>query len=128
VLTYSSHSKIRKTVQLFVYSDFIGIRAEYPDKKNCSVIAEIGSHGKCQRPSREITTLTMIEKLLQLMIRAYQLLLSPFLGNHCRFTPSCSHYASECITRYGAWRGGWLTLKRLARCQPFCDGGYDPVP
>jgi len=100
----------------------------HPDKKNCSVIAEIDAHGKCRRLSREITALSMMEKLLQLMIRAYQLLLSPFLGNHCRFTPSCSHYASESIARYGVWRGGWLTLKRLARCQPFCDGGYDPVP
>jgi hypothetical protein len=67
-------------------------------------------------------------KLLQLLIRAYQLLLSPFLGNHCRFTPSCSQYASEAISRHGALRGGWLALKRIARCQPLCDGGHDPVP
>jgi putative membrane protein insertion efficiency factor len=67
-------------------------------------------------------------KLLQLLIRAYQLLLSPFLGNHCRFTPSCSQYAAEAISRHGALRGGWLALKRIARCQPFCDGGHDPVP
>ena len=67
-------------------------------------------------------------KLLQLLIRTYQLLLSPFLGNQCRFTPSCSQYASEAIGRYGALRGGWLALKRIGRCHPFCDGGYDPVP
>jgi len=67
-------------------------------------------------------------KLLQFLIRAYQLLLSPFLGNQCRFTPSCSQYASEAIGRYGALRGGWLALKRIGRCHPFCDGGYDPVP
>jgi putative membrane protein insertion efficiency factor len=69
-----------------------------------------------------------MEKLLQALIRAYQLLLSPFLGNHCRFTPSCSRYASEAISRYGAAKGTWLAIKRLARCHPFCDGGYDPVP
>ena len=67
-------------------------------------------------------------KLLQLLIRTYQLLLSPFLGNQCRFTPSCSQYASEAIGRYGALRGGWLALKRIGRCHPFCDGGFDPVP
>lgn len=69
-----------------------------------------------------------MEKLLQAIIRAYQLMLSPFLGNHCRFTPSCSHYASEAIGRHGAWRGGWLAIRRIFRCHPFCPGGYDPVP
>jgi putative membrane protein insertion efficiency factor len=67
-------------------------------------------------------------KLLQFLIRAYQLLLSPFLGSHCRFTPTCSQYASEAIVRYGALRGSWLAIKRIGRCHPFCDGGYDPVP
>jgi len=62
------------------------------------------------------------------MIRAYQLLLSPFFGNLCRFTPSCSQYASEAIGQYGALHGSWLAIKRIARCHPFCDGGYDPVP
>ncbi|MBT8060483.1 MAG: membrane protein insertion efficiency factor YidD [Xanthomonadales bacterium] len=67
-------------------------------------------------------------KFLQFLIRGYQLLLSPFLGNHCRFTPSCSQYASEAIARHGAFRGGWLAIRRIGRCHPFCDGGYDPVP
>jgi putative membrane protein insertion efficiency factor len=67
-------------------------------------------------------------KLLQLLIRAYQLLLSPFLGNHCRFTPSCSQYADKAIARHGALGGTWLAIKRIARCQPFCEGGHDPVP
>jgi putative membrane protein insertion efficiency factor len=77
---------------------------------------------------RESTQISNMTRLLQFLIRAYQLLLSPFLGNHCRFTPSCSQYATEAIGRYGAWRGGWLAIKRIGRCHPFCDGGYDPVP
>jgi len=67
-------------------------------------------------------------RLLQWLIRAYQLLLSPFFGSRCRFMPSCSQYASEAIGKYGTVRGTWLALKRIARCHPFCDGGYDPVP
>jgi putative membrane protein insertion efficiency factor len=69
-----------------------------------------------------------MSRLLQLLIRAYQLLLSPFLGSHCRFTPSCSQYATEAIAKYGALRGTWLAVKRIGRCHPLCDGGYDPVP
>ncbi|MBT8052555.1 MAG: membrane protein insertion efficiency factor YidD [Xanthomonadales bacterium] len=69
-----------------------------------------------------------MSKLLQILIRAYQLLLSPFLGNHCRFTPSCSQYAAEAIERHGAVRGSWLAVKRIGRCHPLCEGGHDPVP
>lgn len=61
-------------------------------------------------------------------IRGYRLLLSPVLGGHCRFVPSCSRYAEEAVQNHGPWRGTWLTVKRLARCQPFSRGGYDPVP
>ena len=61
-------------------------------------------------------------------IAAYQRFLSPLLGANCRFYPSCSSYAREAISRYGFLRGGWLTLCRLARCQPLSRGGYDPVP
>ncbi|MDH3903204.1 MAG: membrane protein insertion efficiency factor YidD [Xanthomonadales bacterium] len=70
----------------------------------------------------------MMQKILLAMIRAYQLVLSPFLGQHCRFTPSCSQYTQEAIRRYGAARGSWLGFKRIIRCQPFCEGGHDPVP
>jgi putative membrane protein insertion efficiency factor len=69
-----------------------------------------------------------MSKLLQFLIRTYQVLLSPFLGDHCRFTPSCSRYAIEAIEKHGSLRGTWLAIKRIARCHPLCDGGYDPVP
>jgi putative membrane protein insertion efficiency factor len=62
------------------------------------------------------------------LIRGYQLLLSPWLGGHCRFYPSCSCYAHDAIERHGAWRGAWLALRRLLRCHPLNAGGYDPVP
>ncbi|MGB0219874.1 MAG: membrane protein insertion efficiency factor YidD [Sinimarinibacterium flocculans] len=67
-------------------------------------------------------------RLLLGLIRGYQLLLSPLLGPRCRFYPSCSHYAAEAICRHGSLRGGWLALRRLARCHPLHPGGYDPVP
>jgi putative membrane protein insertion efficiency factor len=65
---------------------------------------------------------------LILLIRAYQWLLSPLLGNHCRFYPSCSHYALEAIERHGPLRGGWLAVQRILRCHPWHPGGIDPVP
>jgi uncharacterized protein len=66
--------------------------------------------------------------LLRALIRAYQLTLSPLLGPRCRFYPSCSQYALEAVGQYGARRGSWLALRRLARCHPWHAGGYDPVP
>lgn len=62
------------------------------------------------------------------MVRAYQATLGPLLGGACRFHPTCSAYAVEAIERHGAVRGGWLAVKRLAKCHPFGAGGYDPVP
>ncbi|RJQ68944.1 MAG: membrane protein insertion efficiency factor YidD [Desulfobacteraceae bacterium] len=62
------------------------------------------------------------------LIRAYQLIVSPVLGPACRFAPSCSQYAMEAIERHGLLKGSWLGCKRLLRCHPWCDGGYDPVP
>ncbi|MGQ9502172.1 MAG: membrane protein insertion efficiency factor YidD [Anaerolineae bacterium] len=62
------------------------------------------------------------------LIRLYQRFISPCLPPSCRFEPSCSQYGYQAIERYGVLRGGWLTLKRIARCHPFHPGGYDPVP
>ncbi len=70
----------------------------------------------------------IIRRLLVALIHGYQYLLSPFLGNTCRYHPSCSHYACEAIERYGVLRGSWMGIKRIARCHPFHPGGYDPVP
>ena len=67
-------------------------------------------------------------KILLWSIRGYQLALSPLLGPRCRFYPSCSCYAHTAIERFGAWHGAWLGLRRLLRCHPFAEGGYDPVP
>lgn len=70
----------------------------------------------------------MIGRALVAVLRGYQRWISPLFAPHCRFTPTCSSYAIEAIRVHGAARGGWLTLKRLAKCQPFFTGGYDPVP
>lgn len=61
------------------------------------------------------------------VIRFYQRFISPLLGNHCRFYPSCSQYAVEAITKYGVLKGGFMAAKRLGRCHPWHPGGYDPV-
>ncbi|WP_218576684.1 membrane protein insertion efficiency factor YidD [Desulfobacter latus] len=70
----------------------------------------------------------MIRQLLFILIRVYQIFISPLLGSHCRYEPSCSHYALEAIQKYGSIKGGSLAIKRVLRCHPFRPGGYDPVP
>jgi putative membrane protein insertion efficiency factor len=67
-------------------------------------------------------------QLLLALIRAYRYLLSPWLGRQCRFTPSCSLFASEAIERHGAAHGSWMALRRIGRCHPWHEGGFDPVP
>jgi len=62
------------------------------------------------------------------LFRFYQLAISPWLGNNCRHTPSCSHYAIQAVKEWGPWKGIWLALKRIARCHPWGTHGYDPVP
>lgn len=69
-----------------------------------------------------------MRRLLILVVRAYRYLISPLLGNHCRFYPSCSSYALEAIEEHGAARGSWLAMRRISRCHPFHPGGVDPVP
>ena len=63
-----------------------------------------------------------------LVIRAYQVLISPLFPSSCRFAPTCSQYAAEALSRHGVWRGLGLTIRRLARCHPWHSGGWDPVP
>ncbi|MCP4695343.1 MAG: membrane protein insertion efficiency factor YidD [Gammaproteobacteria bacterium] len=69
-----------------------------------------------------------MRKFFILLIRGYSLLISPFLGQHCRFYPSCSEYAQEAIDKHGAFAGLILAVKRLCRCHPWHEGGLDPVP
>ena len=70
----------------------------------------------------------MIRAALITLVRGYRLLLSPWLGSACRFEPTCSVYALQALEQHGASAGTYLTLRRLARCHPWCDGGLDPVP
>ena len=69
-----------------------------------------------------------MKSLLLFLVRAYRLLLSPWWGRQCRFTPSCSEVALEALERHGALRGSWLSLRRVSRCHPWHAGGFDPVP
>ncbi|MBM3415039.1 MAG: membrane protein insertion efficiency factor YidD [Bacteroidetes bacterium] len=62
------------------------------------------------------------------LIKVYQWVISPWLGPKCRFTPSCSQYASEALKKHGVFKGLWLTLRRISRCHPWGGSGYDPVP
>lgn len=69
-----------------------------------------------------------MRRILIILIRAYQLGISPLLGPHCRFHPSCSHYTVEAIERHGLAHGGLLAFRRICRCHPWHPGGLDPVP
>lgn len=70
----------------------------------------------------------MMRRIALLLIRLYQLILSPLIGQSCRFTPTCSRYTAICIERFGFWKGTSLGLRRLAKCHPFGPAGYDPPP
>ncbi|HTI62683.1 MAG TPA: membrane protein insertion efficiency factor YidD [Gemmatimonadaceae bacterium] len=69
-----------------------------------------------------------MRRVLVLLVRGYQVAISPILPASCRYYPSCSAYAIEALERHGALRGTWLAMRRIARCHPFKPGGYDPVP
>ncbi|MCW0201249.1 MAG: membrane protein insertion efficiency factor YidD [Rhodanobacter thiooxydans] len=69
-----------------------------------------------------------MKSLLLSVLAVYRYAISPLLGANCRFLPSCSEYATEAIRRHGSLRGGWLSLRRIARCHPWNPGGHDPVP
>ncbi len=77
---------------------------------------------------RDVWRRSYVSSALLLLVWIYRAAVSPFLGPCCRYTPSCSAYASEAITRYGAARGLWMGLRRVLRCHPFHSGGWDPVP
>ena len=70
----------------------------------------------------------MMRALLIGLVKGYRLLLSPWLGSACRFEPTCSAYSLDALQRHGAAAGTYLTLARLGRCHPWCEGGHDPVP
>lgn len=72
--------------------------------------------------------MSMLARPLVALIRGYQRHISPLFGAHCIYTPTCSEYAIQALRRYGVFRGGWLALRRIARCNPLHRGGYDPVP
>ncbi|MGI6277733.1 MAG: membrane protein insertion efficiency factor YidD [Brevefilum fermentans] len=76
-----------------------------------------------------LNILTFPRWVLLILIRGYQIFISPALpADTCRFYPTCSHYSYQAIFKYGAFKGGWMALKRIARCNPYNPGGFDPVP
>jgi hypothetical protein len=70
----------------------------------------------------------IMQRLLMGLVRGYRLVLSPWIGSACRFTPTCSAYSLEALAKHGAAAGSYLTVARIARCHPWCQGGHDPVP
>jgi len=70
----------------------------------------------------------MMRTIIIYFIKAYRLILSPFLGQNCRFEPTCSRYTEQAIRQHGALKGGALGVRRICRCHPWNEGGYDPVP
>ena len=81
-----------------------------------------------QKQGREMKKRNIIQNILIVMVRIYQLAISPYIGAHCRYTPTCSAYFIEAVEKYGALKGSWLGIRRILRCHPGRPGGYDPVP
>jgi uncharacterized protein len=71
---------------------------------------------------------SLLARPLIWLVRAYQLVISPFVPPSCRFYPTCSHYAIEALQKHGVLKGGWLAVHRIVRCHPWHPGGHDPVP
>jgi putative membrane protein insertion efficiency factor len=97
-------------------------RCKPPYRNYCTGLA----YGE-RRMNRSISTQTM-SKIALLLIRFYQRFISPGLPPSCIYTPTCSHYGYQAIARFGVLKGGWLTFRRILRCHPWAQGGYDPVP
>lgn len=72
--------------------------------------------------------MSIASSVLRGLVRGYQLFISPMLPPSCKFEPTCSHYAMDALSRHGALRGAWLAGRRILRCNPWMEGGYDPVP
>lgn len=72
--------------------------------------------------------MSLLARVFLALIRVYQCTFSAVMGKECRYYPSCSHYATDAIRRFGALKGGWMGLRRILRCHPWRAGGYDPVP
>ena len=70
----------------------------------------------------------LLKRVLLVLVRVYQLAISPLMANHCRFEPTCSRYALITIERHGVFKGSWLAMRRISRCRPGVPGGWDPVP
>ncbi|MBF0541511.1 MAG: membrane protein insertion efficiency factor YidD [Nitrospirae bacterium] len=68
-----------------------------------------------------------MKTILIFLIKIYKVIISPFMPPSCRFTPTCSQYSIDALTKYGAIKGGWMSVRRILRCHPFNPGGYDPV-
>ena len=86
---------------------------------------KLSHNNSVNRPARANS---LVRQFLLGLIRAYQYVLSPWLGPGCRYLPSCSDYAREAIEIHGLWYGGWLAVRRIGRCHPLGASGYDPVP
>lgn len=80
------------------------------------------------QPSLPERNLGLVSRFLIGLVKAYRLVLSPWLGANCRYLPTCSSYAIEAITIHGPIKGSWLAIWRILRCNPFAEGGYNPVP
>ena len=88
-------------------------------------MSDTADHKAC---SNNIGGPSILARLAILLVRFYQLFISPLLGQNCRYQPTCSAYALEAITHFGAIKGGWLAIKRFGKCHPWGGFGYDPVP